>query len=495
MTGATFDARKQNAENARTMGSHLREARARLTGMSGGVSFDYELLNLFVSSQLKSAFALPILAIVVAAYCMFWANTAGVIMWLFMVATTQAIQLVLCRQFCNADPHAINIREWGGKIAASEFLMAATWASLVYVASGSTGTMEHIFVIGVLVIVAAVRMSIASSYTLIVYSCMAPITMAIVMQALLHAEIVLWAMAVFAVAAEVYCLHLARNLQSTARSMLDYRAQKDALIAELEQANENSIEARKRAEQASAAKSHFLATMSHELRTPLNAILGFSEILKDELMGTHAVPCYKEYADDIHRSGEHLLTLINQVLDHSRVEAGRFQLHETAVPVHHIASDCRSLLSLKLAEGGIDVIENFEPNLPLVHADERAIRQIWLNLISNAIKFTPPQGKIVLSVGRTRAGGVYMSVRDTGPGIPQEEIPRVLSSFGQGSLSYETAQEGAGLGLPIVRGLVELHNGTFELRSALGIGTEGVAEFPGSRIIYNAEQEALAVNS
>ena len=122
------------------MGTHMREARARLTGVSGGISFDYELLNLFVSSQLKSAFALPILAIVVAAYCTFWANTAGVIMWLFMVATTQAIQLVLCRQFCNADPHAMNVREWGGKIAASEFLMAATWASLVYVASGSTGT-------------------------------------------------------------------------------------------------------------------------------------------------------------------------------------------------------------------------------------------------------------------------------------------------------------------------------------------------------------------
>ena len=190
-----------------------------------------------------------------------------------------------------------------------------------------------------------------------------------------------------------------------------------------------------------------------------------------------------------------MLTLINQVLDHSRVEAGRFQLHEAPVAVHHVASDCRSLLSLKAAEAGIEVLENFEPDLPSVYADERAIRQIWLNLISNAIKFTPPDGKIVLSVGRTRAGGVYMAVRDTGPGIPQEEIPRVLSSFGQGSLSYETAQEGAGLGLPIVRGLVELHNGTFELRSAVGIGTEGVAEFPSSRVIYCSDTGGVAVNA
>lgn len=495
MTGATFDARKRNMDSARSTGMRMREARARLTGISGGISFDYELLNLFVSSQLKSAFALPILALVVAASCLYWAETASVAIWLTTIAVTQAIQLVLCRQFCSADPQNMNVEEWGRKIAASEFLMSATWASLVYVASDATGTLGHIFVIGVLVIVAAIRMSIASSYTLIVYASMAPITIAFVMHAAIRGEIILWAMAVFALAAEVYCLHLSRNLQSTARTMLDYRAQKDALIAELEQANVNSIEARKRAEQASAAKSHFLATMSHELRTPLNAILGFSEILKDELMGSHAVPCYKEYAQDIHRSGEHLLTLINQVLDHSRVEAGRFQLHEAPVAVHHVASDCRSLLSLKAAENGIEVLENFEPDLPSVYADERAIRQIWLNLISNAIKFTPPDGKIVLSVGRTRAGGVYMAVRDTGPGIPQEEIPRVLSSFGQGSLSYETAQEGAGLGLPIVRGLVELHNGTFELRSAVGIGTEGVAEFPSSRVIYCSDTGGVAVNA
>ena len=258
MTGATFDARKRNMDSARSTGMRMREARARLTGISGGISFDYELLNLFVSSQLKSAFALPILALVVAASCLYWAETASVAIWLTTIAVTQAIQLVLCRQFCSADPQNMNVEEWGRKIAASEFLMSATWASLVYVASDATGTLGHIFVIGVLVIVAAIRMSIASSYTLIVYASMAPITIAFVMHAAIRGEIILWAMAVFALAAEVYCLHLSRNLQSTARTMLDYRAQKDALIAELEQANVNSIEARKRAEQASAAKSHFL---------------------------------------------------------------------------------------------------------------------------------------------------------------------------------------------------------------------------------------------
>lgn len=487
MTRVIFDARQNKAERGKTLGMHVREARARLTGVSGGVSFDYELLNLFVASQMKSSLALPVLALVVSVYCINWVSVDRVALWLSAIAIAQGIQLVLCRLFSKADPTDINVDEWGRKIAASEFLMSASWASLVYVAAASHNPLGHIFVISVLAVVAAIRMSIASSYIPIVFAGIIPISFAIILQTILHSSTTLWGMTVFALSAEVYCLYLSRNLQSTARTMLDYRAQKDALIAELEQANSNSIEARERAEQASAAKSHFLATMSHELRTPLNAILGFSEILKDEVMGGHAVPCYKEYANDIHRSGEHLLSLINQVLDHSRVEAGQFELHETPVPLHHVASDCRSLLSLKAKERGVDVIENFEADLPRVSADESAIRQIWLNLISNALKFTPKGGKIVLSVGRTRAGGVYMSVRDTGPGIPQEEIPRVLSSFGQGSLSYDTAQEGAGLGLPIVRGLVELHNGTFELRSAVGIGTEGIAEFPSLRVVYTRD--------
>lgn len=485
MTRVSIDARTKQTEHGKTLGLHMREARARLTGVSGGISFDYELLHLFVASQLKSAFALPVLALVVAAYCIYWGPADKVLLWLSAVAIAQGIQLVLCRLFCKFKPTEMNIEEWGGKIAASEFLMSAAWASLVFVGSGSPDSLENIFVVGVLVVVVAIRMSIASSYVPIIFAGVVPITLALVLQALMHNSIILRAMTVFALAAEVYCLYLARNLQGTARSMLDYRAQKDALIAELEQANTNSIHARERAEQASAAKSHFLATMSHELRTPLNAILGFSEILKDEVMGGHSVPCYKEYAGDIHRSGEHLLTLINQVLDHSRVESGQFELHEEPTALHHIASDCRSLLSLKAKECGIEVIENFEGNLPKVSADESAIRQIWLNLITNALKFTPEGGKIVLSVGRTKAGGVYMSVRDTGPGIPADEIPRVLSSFGQGSLSYDTAQEGVGLGLPIVRGLIELHDGTFELRSAMGVGTEGIAEFPRTRIVYN----------
>ena len=186
--------------------------------------------------------------------------------------------------------------------------------------------------------------------------------------------------------------------------------------------------------------------MSHELRTPLNAILGFSEVMKGEIFGPHAVPMYKDYAADIHNSGVHLLNLINEILDLSRIEAGRYELNEEAVSLHRLVEDCHHLLKLRAGNRGITIHELFEPDMPRVWADERAVRQICLNLLSNAIKFTPQGGEIWLKVGWTASGGQYMSVKDTGPGIPEEEIPVVLASFGQGSNSIKSAEQGAGPG-------------------------------------------------
>jgi two-component system cell cycle sensor histidine kinase PleC len=265
--------------------------------------------------------------------------------------------------------------------------------------------------------------------------------------------------------------------------MLEYRAEKDALIGELEQSKAVSDEARHRAEAANVAKSRFLATMSHELRTPLNAILGFSEVMTSEILGPHSNPTYKEYANDIHQSGEHLLNLINEILDLSRIEAGRYELNEEAVALTDIAEDCHRLLKLRAEKKGLTIRQAFAPDLPPLWADERAIRQACLNLLSNAIKFTPFGGTVTLTVGNTTDGGQYLSVKDTGPGIPEEEIPRVLKSFGQGSLAHKTAEGGTGLGLPIVMGLVELHGGTFNLKSKLRQGTEVIATFPRKRVM------------
>jgi two-component system cell cycle sensor histidine kinase PleC len=303
--------------------------------------------------------------------------------------------------------------------------------------------------------------------------------------------------AILAPIAQICLLLLSRRLFQTSLLALQFRAEKDALIGELEQAKANSDEARRRAETANVAKSRFLATMSHELRTPLNAILGFSEVMKNEVFGQHANQTYRDYAGDIYTSGEHLLNLINELLDLSRIEAGRYELNEEALDLVHVVDDCRHLLKLRAQNRGITIAELYEPGMPLLWADERAIRQITLNLVSNAIKFTPQGGEIRLTVGWTDDGGQYVSVVDTGPGIPDDEIPVVMSSFGQGSLALKTAEQGAGLGLPIVKGLVDLHGGTFVLRSKLREGTEVVVTFPPSRVMdalppvpqYAAEDE------
>ena len=276
---------------------------------------------------------------------------------------------------------------------------------------------------------------------------------------------------------------LAYRLYSTTLATLEARAEKDALIGELEQSKSVSDEARRRAEAANIAKSRFLAQMSHELRTPLNAILGFSEVMKAEIFGPHSVAAYKDYAADIHNSGVHLLNLINEILDLSRIEAGRYELNEEAVSLNRVVEDCHHLLKLRAGNRGITLHEMFEPDMPKLWGDERAVRQICLNLLSNAIKFTPQGGEIWLKVGWTASGGQYMSVKDTGPGIPEEEIPIVLASFGQGSNSIKSAEQGAGLGLPIAKNLIDLHGGTFTLKSKLRIGTEVVVTFPPERVM------------
>ncbi|MFL6812108.1 MAG: sensor histidine kinase, partial [Bradyrhizobium canariense] len=311
----------------------------------------------------------------------------------------------------------------------------------------------------------------------------APVAVAMALSFVMTGSLDNYILAALALAAEGYFVLLAHRLHSSTFATLEARAEKDALIGELEQAKAISDEARHRAESANVAKSRFLAQMSHELRTPLNAILGFSEVMKSEIFGAHAVPVYKEYSADIHNSGVHLLNLINEILDLSRIEAGRYELNEEAVSLVGIVADCHHLMKLRASSRGIIIHEVFEQAMPRLWADERAIRQVVLNLLSNSIKFTPQGGEIWLKAGWTASGGQYLSVKDTGSGIPEDEIPVVLASFGQGSNSIKSAEQGAGLGLPIAKNLVDLHGGTFTLKSKLRIGTEVIVTFPPERVM------------
>ena len=180
---------------------------------------------------------------------------------------------------------------------------------------------------------------------------------------------------------------------------------------------------------------------------------------------------------------QHLLALINEILDLSRVEAGRYELREEAVSIPYVVEECVHLLAIRAKNKSITVTDAIDSALPRLWADERAIRQIVLNLLSNAIKFTPQGGQVLVKAGWTGKGGQYVSIKDTGPGIPESEIPTVLSSFGRGSLAHKSAEEGTGLGLPIVKGLVELHGGTFTLRSKVREGTEVIFVLPSERVM------------
>jgi two-component system cell cycle sensor histidine kinase PleC len=210
--------------------------------------------------------------------------------------------------------------------------------------------------------------------------------------------------------------------------------------------------------------------------------MGYSEILSQELMGPHAVPAYKGYATDIHYSGQHLLSLINDILDLSRIEAGRQELKEEPVSLADTAEECLKLIQPDVQAKNLMMRSKLDRALPMLLADRRLINQIWLNLLSNAVKFTPEGGTITPEAGMLN-GGLFLRVSDTGLGIPAHEIESLRGAFIRGSYAVRRAVSGAGLGLSIVNGLAQLHGAELTISSDLGRGTAITVNFPASRAV------------
>jgi signal transduction histidine kinase len=283
---------------------------------------------------------------------------------------------------------------------------------------------------------------------------------------------------------------LAAALEASHGRLATANAELAAARQRFETASRDLVRARAEVETASRAKSEFLANMSHELRTPLSAIIGFAEVIEQETFGP-AAPRYREYASDIHGSGRHLLQVINDVLDLSKVEAGQMLLHEARLDPALVMQGCVRLLKPRAAKSNVRIYTTFDPHLPVLVADEARLRQIALNLLSNAIKFTKPGGRVSISTGLDRAGGITVAVTDTGIGMTPDEIAIALEPFQQVMSSQSRTNEGTGLGLPLTKTLVELHGGRLDITSAPGRGTTVTVSFPPSRSLAQLAEVAV----
>jgi len=255
-----------------------------------------------------------------------------------------------------------------------------------------------------------------------------------------------------------------------------------------ERAAEAAAEAMEKANASSRAKSEFLANMSHELRTPLNAIIGFADVIRGQTIGLDRPDKYLEYAEDIRNSGQHLLDVINDILDLAKIEYGKSTLVEEEADLEDVVRACFRIVHEKAVENDLELVAASVPERTILHADIRKIKQILLNLLSNATKFTPRGGRIAFAARRTGDDGIALRVEDSGIGIAPADIDKALAPFMQIDSRLSRKYQGTGLGLPLTKALAELHGGSLDIVSELGKGTAVTVTLPARRVTWRTPQ-------
>jgi len=425
-------------------------------------------------------YLMPVFAAVIALMFSRWVVASRLEIW-FAILVLSVIPLgVVTYAFRRGAPEPSAAKVWVWRATVAYGVFAACWASMGYFLWAPDGDLNHLLIIMLLACTLAGNAALAGASKPLSIVALAIYGTALVITPLRAGDMLYGGISVLAVVFVLYLGYMASQIYNTARDMLLLRDDKSELVVALAHAKTESDNARERAERANRAKSQFLANMSHELRTPLNAILGFSELIESRAFA-HNPEKHHEYAEMIHSSGQHLLTLINDILDLARIEAGSLVLQEVEVDLATLIADVVRLMTHRAEKSGSSIRIQTAADLPNLFADERALKQILLNLVSNAVKFTPEGGTVDVFAELGPDSGVCFGVADTGIGIAEEDQARVFQNFGQGRHDVAITDKGTGLGLPIAKGLAEAHGGRITLHSRVGHGTRMTVLIPAER--------------
>src|SRR5579885_845938 len=415
-----------------------------------------------------------------------------VLLWGATIVLVHGLRLWTQRAGFPASGDASLAARWLRRYAWTALPIGLAWGALgVPIALGLTGTPFFAIctvAIGMMAGATVINYPYVPSVAAIVW----PIGLGTALTLGSGADLEHLALAAFFLVSTASATYFAVRMHSTLTETLLSRHDRAQLAADLAARNSELAEANQQlgsvnarlqatqalAESANKAKSEFLSNMSHELRTPLNAIIGFAEIIKDQSFGPVGQPRYSEYANDIYESGRSLLRLINDILDISKVEAGRMDLQRSFVDVADSLRRCLRMVRDRAAKAHVALETSFDPNLPLLFADEGRLRQIGLNLLSNAVKFTPAGGKVTVSTSVDPSGAIAIAVSDSGIGMSAADIKIALERFGQAASSLSRPYEGPGLGLPLTKALMDLHGGSLDIASTPGKGTTVTVRFP-----------------